>query len=302
METNELIPIQPVPHPMIIETLDLEQAQKAFKNLQEFVKSQMRQNTDWGIIPGCKKPSLWKPGAEKLLFFHGLGCKLDSTSDTVVDWARGFFNYCYRATVYNPRTGAVIATADGSCNSKEAKYAYLWLAENKLPRGIKKEDCESKEGKYSLLYRTDNPDIFSLVNTIQKMASKRALVAATLMACRASDIFTQDESEEEEHAQKAPQSAQGASQAPPPPAKEQSEEDPVLISDKQRRLVYAVSRDAKIPDSEINDWLASNLGYTVDEKGEVHTSRIKAKDFDGFCKWLKEKQNYANRKNDDPTH
>ncbi len=41
-------------------------------------------------------------------------------------------------------------------------------------------------------YRIPNPDIFTLVNTILKMAQKRALVAATLIACDASEFFTQD--------------------------------------------------------------------------------------------------------------
>jgi hypothetical protein len=42
------------------------------------------------------------------------------------------------------------------------------------------------------LYRVPNPDIADLVNTIQKMAQKRALVAATLIATSASEFFTQD--------------------------------------------------------------------------------------------------------------
>lgn len=42
------------------------------------------------------------------------------------------------------------------------------------------------------LYRIANPDVADLVNTIQKMAQKRALVAATLIATSASEFFTQD--------------------------------------------------------------------------------------------------------------
>ena len=40
--------------------------------------------------------------------------------------------------------------------------------------------------------RVANPDIFDQVNTIQKMAHKRALVAAVLIATNASEFFTQD--------------------------------------------------------------------------------------------------------------
>jgi hypothetical protein len=42
------------------------------------------------------------------------------------------------------------------------------------------------------LYRISNPDAADLVNTIQKMAQKRALIAATLIAVSASEFFTQD--------------------------------------------------------------------------------------------------------------
>jgi hypothetical protein len=44
----------------------------------------------------------------------------------------------------------------------------------------------------SALYRIPNPDVADVVNTIQKMAQKRALVAATLIATSASEFFTQD--------------------------------------------------------------------------------------------------------------
>lgn len=44
----------------------------------------------------------------------------------------------------------------------------------------------------SVSYRVPNEDIFSQVNTIDKMAQKRALVAAILVAANVSELFTQD--------------------------------------------------------------------------------------------------------------
>lgn len=44
----------------------------------------------------------------------------------------------------------------------------------------------------SVSYRIPNDEIFTLANTIQKMACKRALVAATLIGTNASEWFTQD--------------------------------------------------------------------------------------------------------------
>ena len=40
--------------------------------------------------------------------------------------------------------------------------------------------------------RVFNPEIADQVNTIRKMAQKRALIAATLLAVNASEFFTQD--------------------------------------------------------------------------------------------------------------
>ena len=40
--------------------------------------------------------------------------------------------------------------------------------------------------------KVPNPDVADLVNTIDKMAQKRALIAATLIAVNASEFFTQD--------------------------------------------------------------------------------------------------------------
>lgn len=266
---------------MVIEGLTLEQAQKQFHNLQQFVKAQMREGQDYGIIPGCKKPSLWKSGAERLLFFHGLGVRLDTTPETIVDWKTPFFNYAYRATIYNPRTNNVIATADGSCNSYENKYRYVWLAEYKLPRGTKKEDLQSKEVKGDkgtfTLYRMDNPELFSLVNTIQKMASKRAMVAATLMACRASDIFTQDEAPEPEDREHHEQKEAPPEQAHRPAGGE--------ITEPQRRLVFARCKGAKVPDDALQSFLTEALPYTVTD-GKAHTNKIKGPDLEQVLKWI----------------
>ncbi len=44
----------------------LAQTANHYKVMVAFVKAQMRKDIDYGIIPGTKKPSLLKAGAEKL--------------------------------------------------------------------------------------------------------------------------------------------------------------------------------------------------------------------------------------------
>jgi hypothetical protein len=54
------------------------------------------------------------------------------------------------------------------------------------------------------LYRVPNPEIADVVNTCQKMAQKRALVAAVLVVTNCSDAFTQDMEDFEEPATAQP--------------------------------------------------------------------------------------------------
>jgi hypothetical protein len=127
--------------------------------LQTFVKELMIPGLDYGLIPGCPKPSLLKSGAEKLCDIYGFS-KLIAVTNRIEEWQEGFFSYEVKATLINKRTGIVEAEGVGNCNSKERKYR--------------------------------NHDAFSISNTILKMAKKRAIVDAVLSATRSSGIFSQD--------------------------------------------------------------------------------------------------------------
>lgn len=145
-----------------------EQALKAYKSLQDIMKKVLVEGTDYGIIPGTPKPSLYKPGAENLLRFYGLGHTVEKV-DSVQDWESGFFYYEYKVAVHKTfadGTKHILSECVGSANSREPKY------------------YKKKNG--------DLRDPFEQVNTFQKMAIKRALVGATLQATGASGLFTQD--------------------------------------------------------------------------------------------------------------
>ena len=139
----------------------LEQAVDNLKKLDQIRHKIMRPGIDYDIISGTPKPTLLKPGAERLLQFFGLGHKIQLV-DKKEDWDNGFFYYQYKVTIIKqyPDYEIVVAECEGSANSKEKRYR--------------------------------NQDVFSIVNTLQKMAIKRALVGATLQATGTSGIFTQD--------------------------------------------------------------------------------------------------------------
>jgi len=139
--------------------ITLNEARERIALLQSFVREMMVPEVDFGLIPGCKKPSLYKSGAEKLTDIFGLS-KTFEIINRVEDWDKKIFHYEVKAVLVNKRTGMVEAEGLGSCCSKEKKYQYQ--------------------------------DAYNIINTIIKMAKKRAFIDAVLSATRSSGIFTQD--------------------------------------------------------------------------------------------------------------
>lgn len=200
--------------------VNVETAIARYSQLKEYVSRVLKDKFDYGVIPGTDKKTLLKPGAEKLTTLFGLTKKLqivDSTEDwdgTGIGNGEPLFNYVYRCSLF--KGDLLIAEADGSCNSRETKYRYR-EGHRKCPvcnsaaiiRGKAEYGggwlCFSKKGGCGAKFpdnaaeiekqqtgRVPNQDIADQVNTIQKMAAKRALIAATLLACNASEFFTQD--------------------------------------------------------------------------------------------------------------
>ena len=194
-------------------------AVKRFKEIEEVVQKVMIEGEHFGTIPGSKKPSLFKPGAEVLCNLFGVIPKYQAVM-TIEDWTgdghsgEAFFYYRVNCGLW--RGDYLMGEGEGSCNSWESKYRYR-KSERVCPAcgrdAIIKGNaqygggwlCYQKKGGCGAKFkdgdpaietqktgRVANPDIFDLVNTILKMANKRAQVAATLNATGASRFFTQD--------------------------------------------------------------------------------------------------------------
>lgn len=161
------------------------------KLLADFVRGQLKEadfsrkvegtaaygEGDYGIIPGTKKRCLFKPGAEKLLRLFGLGVRFKQIEKDI-DKSANFALYTYAAEIYVIRTGEVVSNCEATANSQEVKYKErtVWKTNSHGNRESLKEETP----------------IFDVLNTLQKMAQKRALIGATLLATGASEYFTQD--------------------------------------------------------------------------------------------------------------
>src|SRR5690606_19749322 len=144
----------------IIENINLQQIQGTLTKITQFqqlVQSQLKQNHDYGIIPGTPKPTLLKPGAEKILMLMGLRSEFEIV-DSTRDFEKGFFQYQVRCKLY--RGDILITEGLGAANTKERKYL--------------------------------KQDPFTIDNTVLKIAKKRALIDAVLLVASLSEVFTQD--------------------------------------------------------------------------------------------------------------
>lgn len=177
---------------------DVAAAKEQREILRNFIKSQLvcAQFTDhtkpnylegdYGIIPGTNKNCLFKQGAEKLQKLFKLGTRFTKT-DSIIDREQNFAMFTYKAEVFHLATGKVIAEQEGTANSQEVKYKNRTVWKNVNVNG--------KQVRQSIQEETP---IFDVLNTLMKMAQKRAMVGATILATGASEFFTQDMLEPED--------------------------------------------------------------------------------------------------------
>ncbi len=144
------------------------------QEMVSIIQNTLTFGTDYGIIPGTgTKPSLWKPGAERLAIAFGCHPEYElvekeidhdrvntySTKYKGEQTSYGLYRFVYKAKIVRNSDGQVLGECHGVCSTLEAKYI------------ARPRDSE---------------------NTACKMAQKRAFVGAILHAFGLSDRFTQD--------------------------------------------------------------------------------------------------------------
>lgn len=174
----------------------------------------LRPDVDYGLIPGTQKPTLLKPGAEKLCDFYRYAADFEPT----VEYSESGppIRVLMRCRLHlGSLDGPVVAIGYGEANSWEKRYRYRsggltcpkcgavgtmtlnptsrgshWCVPDKggCGQNISVEDAKSAEK----VEKVENPDPFDLANTLVKMAEKRAHIDATLRATATSGLFTQD--------------------------------------------------------------------------------------------------------------
>jgi hypothetical protein len=178
----------------------------------------MEEGAHYGVIPGTKKPTLLKPGAEVLCSIYGLRPDFIPTLHEGDGVTSPTLRVTMRCELHlGDIAGPVVAVGYGSANSWERKHRYRrgeracpacgvvgqiikgkaeygggWLCwKSKGGCGAKWPDGAPEiEGQQC--GDVANPDPYDLENTLVKMAKKRAHIDAALTGTASSDLFTQD--------------------------------------------------------------------------------------------------------------
>ncbi len=165
--------------------------------ISALMKEKMKKDVDYGEIPGCDKPSLWQPGAEKLGVLFGVFVKPFEIEDlSAGDEIR--FRVCMLA---ESSQGAELGSSYAECSSFEEKYKWRkavcdqeWEETTETRRREKWFKGKWKNGKPGQPFKVKQVlrDPEDLRNTILFMAQKRGFVAVMRRVTGASDIFTQE--------------------------------------------------------------------------------------------------------------
>jgi len=159
----------------IIDNVNLQQVSATMQKIAQFqavVQKTLKKGHDYGVIPGTgNKPTLLKPGAEKILMLMGLTSEYD-VIEKVQDYEGGFFAFTVKCTLSRGETK--VTEGVGHANTRERRYT---------------------SGKQQ--------DPYTLANTVLKMGKKRAQIDAVLTVASLSEIFTQDLEDHEDIPQPA---------------------------------------------------------------------------------------------------
>jgi len=205
------------PHIALPESRAVELTLAAVDDFKAAVHRRLTEGMDYGTIPGTPKPTLYQPGAQKICELMKLRPRFDAVPGrTIEDWERPLFAYTYRCVLVHIPSGYEVAECIASCNSMEGRYRWRTVGK-RCPscqgETIRKSNpqygdgwyCNRRAGGCGASFggddgritrqpagRVENDDIYSQVNTLDKMAQKRGLVGAALFVGRLSDVFTQD--------------------------------------------------------------------------------------------------------------
>jgi hypothetical protein len=249
--------------------LTVEEVKREVDMIQRLMSSLMKEGEHYGKIPGCgDKPTLLKPGAEKLGFTFRMRPEFEITTQHLGGGHREIQIIC---RLYSIRTGQKLGEGLGAASTMEGKYRYrtgeVVFTGKPVPSDYWKDRDINLIGGRGFVARKnpdtgqweiarqgekvehDNPADY--YNTVLKMAKKRAHVDAIITVTAASDIFTQDVEDMVENGT-APKSEPAKPSAPP----KEKPQGSGNINPGQAKAIQALCKDVDMKLAELGEFLA----------------------------------------------
>lgn len=278
-----------------------EQLTQRINRMVEVQKKVMKNDVHYGIIPGCQKPSLYKPGAQLLCMTFQVGskpCLVEDLSST------GEKNYRVTVEIFDQKTGNVLGYGIGECSSMEDKYAWRKaVCEEEFkatPDHMRREKFfkgKGGNGHYTVQQIRTNPH--DVANTVLKMAEKRAFIDGALNVLSASEVFTQDiedlpegyVSEEDQRSRSSKPSVseddvQVENNDKPNVPTEDQRKKSMLISENQAKRIYAICKSKNVTPESVLAYLKieSFLWITYNKSVKLN--------YESICKTIEEKPEF----------
>lgn len=245
--------------------------QQVHKLLTEVLKEGL--DDDYAKIPGTKKLTLLKPGAEKI-------CNLFCFVPTLrVEEFRDGDDVTFRVWVsLSTASGRLLGEGIGQASTKETKFAWRKAV---CPEEYEAAEPSQRRLKWFVDDRTGDAGTTLQIretpadkeNNMLKIGKKRGLIDAVLTITGTSNLFTQDVEPEEPNADGTPKTSGTPKKTTPPPA-----DNGPTVNDKQSGRFYAIWKGANRTPADVKLYLKRACGVEDSRKMPV-------KVYEEACRW-----------------
>lgn len=246
--------------------------------IQSVMRDVMQKDIDFGVIPGTQKPTLYKPGAEKLCVTFRLAPD-DPLVESVPELS-GDIRYRLRVPV-RASDGTVVAVGVGECSTGEEKYRWRRPVHEKEFAAAAEDQKRIKYQRNGEAWNQVRVNPADVANTVLKMAHKRAYVHAVIMATAAGSIFSQDLEDLPEGIRDAAADEnvdQRRAPIPSPQRKAEPSSGRPKISEAQDRRFHAIATRAGWTKEDLAAWLKQTYGveHSRDLTRDVYDAACRA--------------------------
>jgi len=279
----------------------VQQIREQVNLIQHVLKEVMQDGQHFGTIPGCgDKPTLLKPGAEKILMTFRIAAEPEVE---VIELGEGHREYRVSTRLTSINSGTFLGKGVGTCSTTESKWKYrtqatdrevpkaYWKSRDKELLGGSQYSTKKVDGKWMVCEKIEHDNPADYWNTCLKMGKKRSLVDGVLTVTAASDIFTQDL--EDLSANGVVNG--GAKEAKPAaaPAEEEKVAKPAAkssttISELQRKRMFAIAKRRNGTDDEkATAWSDDEIKAYLKDIWDIDSSNdIKKEIYEEVCTFI----------------